>query len=117
MSFTFAKIDETSTVEAVTTVYDPQTEEEARAFLFDFSQGHTNWILLDGSSYKHYPQGGFTWDSQRNEFLPPKMYPSWILNEQDLTWEAPVPYPSDPDKIYVWNEDLQQWEEYIPDNG
>jgi hypothetical protein len=41
-------------------------------------------------------------------FYAPQPYPSWVLNIQTYTWEAPVPYPTD-GKGYVWDETTQSW--------
>jgi hypothetical protein len=39
---------------------------------------------------------GFTYDEDRDAFIPKKPYNSWILNEQHLsTGKHPVAYPSD----------------------
>ena len=58
---------------------------------------------------KNYAGIGYTYDSERDAFIPPKPYNSWILNETTCLWEAPVPYPTD-DSIYHWNEDNQRWD-------
>lgn len=59
---------------------------------------------------KNYAGIGYTYDSVRDAFIPPKPYPSWLLNEQTCLWEAPVPYPND-GKDYVWDESIQNWVE------
>lgn len=43
---------------------------------------------------KNYAGIGYTYDPARDAFIPPKPYPSWILNEDTCLWEAPVPYPT-----------------------
>lgn len=64
-----------------------------------------------GTPYrKNYAGIGFTYDSVRDAFIPPKPYASWILNENSCLWEAPIIYPQD-DKIYDWNEDILNWVE------
>lgn len=49
-----------------------------------------------------------------NVFYPPKPYESWIKNEQSVTWDPPIPYPTiseeDP-SYYVWNEEILNWQE------
>ena len=50
----------------------------------------------------------YTYDSQRDAFIPPKPYNSWILNEQTCLWEAPVARPND-GNMYKWNEETQNW--------
>lgn len=59
---------------------------------------------------KNYAGIGFTYDSGRDAFIPPKPYPSWLLNEQTCLWYPPVPYPND-GKDYVWDESIQNWVE------
>ena len=59
---------------------------------------------------KNYAGIGFTYDKQRDAFIPPKPYESWILNEETCLWESPVPYPED-GKVYKWNEETTDWVE------
>jgi hypothetical protein len=54
---------------------------------------------------------GYYYDSIRDAFIPPKPFPSWILNEQSCLWQSPIPYPNDGNKYY-WNEETQQWNIY-----
>jgi hypothetical protein len=58
---------------------------------------------------KNHAGIGYTYDSQRDAFIPPKPYNSWILNETTCQWEAPIPYPTDGQK-YTWNEEILNWE-------
>jgi hypothetical protein len=58
---------------------------------------------------KNYAGVGFNYDSQRDAFIPPKPYNSWILNEQTCNWNAPIPYPTD-GNMYKWNESIINWE-------
>lgn len=39
-----------------------------------------------------------------------KPYPSWVGNEETMTWEAPTLCPQD-DKYYSWNEEQLTWVE------
>lgn len=57
---------------------------------------------------KNYAGIGFTYDAQRDAFIPPQPYPSWILDEQTCLWNSPVPYPED-GEMYVWDENLGAW--------
>lgn len=59
---------------------------------------------------KNYAGIGYTYDSERDAFIPPKPFDSWVLNEDTCLWEAPVPMPED-DKIYTWNEETLFWVE------
>ena len=65
--------------------------------------------LLGGTPLrKNYAGIGFTYDATRDAFIPPKPFPSWILNEDTCLWDAPVAYPTD-GKAYVWDEATTAW--------
>jgi hypothetical protein len=57
---------------------------------------------------KNYAGIGFTYDRERDAFIPPKPYASWILNEDTCLWESPIAMPND-GKMYNWDEAQQQW--------
>tara|TARA_R110000737_G_scaffold38445_2_gene58277 strand:- start:125 stop:490 length:366 start_codon:yes stop_codon:yes gene_type:complete len=57
---------------------------------------------------KNYAGIGFTYDEDRDAFIPPQPYPSWVLDEDTCLWEAPVTYPTDGNN-YSWDENLQNW--------
>lgn len=60
---------------------------------------------------KNYAGIGFTYDAQRDAFIPPKPFPSWSLNEDSCLWEPPVPepIPIDDKESYIWDEATQTW--------
>jgi|TARA_R100001460_G_scaffold20346_1_gene42176 hypothetical protein len=65
---------------------------------------------LGGTPFrKNYAGVGYTYDQTRDAFIPPKPYPSWILNEETCLWEATVLKPDDGQK-YIWNENTRQWD-------
>jgi len=80
----------------------------------------TNWIqtsyntsggvhLLGGTPLrKNYAGVGFTYDTEIDAFIPPKLYNSWLLNEETCCWEPPIPYPTD-GNMYTWDEDQLNW--------
>lgn len=57
---------------------------------------------------KNFASVDFVYDLARDAFIPPKPFPSWILNEETCQWKAPKKYP-DPTKIYYWDETDQNW--------
>jgi hypothetical protein len=64
---------------------------------------------LNGTPFRKNHAGiGFTYDSQRDAFIAPKPFNSWILNETTCLWEAPVVYPQDGNR-YKWNEETLNW--------
>jgi len=65
---------------------------------------------LGGMPFRKNHAGiGYTYDEDRDAFIPKKPYNSWILNEQTCNWESPVAYPTD-GKRYDWNETNLNWE-------
>jgi hypothetical protein len=56
----------------------------------------------------NYAGVGYTYDETLDAFIAPNPYPSWVLNEETFSWEAPIPYPSD-GKDYIWDEQAGQW--------
>jgi len=68
----------------------------------------TNEITNNPGFRKNYAGIGYTYDSQRDAFISPKLYDSWVLNEDTCIWEAPVAYPND-GKLYTWNEEALNW--------
>ena len=59
---------------------------------------------------KNYAGIGYTYDADRDAFIPPKPYASWVLNEGTCLWDAPVAYPDD-GKRYSWDEATTSWVE------
>jgi len=61
---------------------------------------------------KNFAGIGYTYDKQRDAFIPPKPFNSWILNETTCLWEAPVAIPTADiqTKFYSWNESILNWE-------
>jgi len=72
----------------------------------------TNEITEEAGFRKNYAGIGYTYDSTRDAFIPPKPFASWLFNEDTCLWDSPVPYPTD-GRPYVWNEELTAWEEVV----
>jgi hypothetical protein len=58
---------------------------------------------------KNHAGIGYTYDETRDAFIAPKLFNSWILNEDTCLWNAPVAYPQDDNK-YKWNEQTLSWD-------
>ena len=97
---------------------------EQESIGIDFLTKLTGWAIWKQTSYntkggvnssggvafrKNHAGIGYTYDENRNAFIPPKPYNSWILNEDTCLWESPIPMPQD-DNIYNWNEENQTWD-------
>lgn len=64
---------------------------------------------LGGTPFRgKYAEIGDIYNEDKNLFIPPKPYPSWILDENTCTWFAPVPKP-DEGRWYQWDEENQRW--------
>lgn len=59
---------------------------------------------------KNYAGIGYTYDSTKDAFIPPKPFNSWILDETSCLYEAPTPMPND-GKMYNWDENTTSWVE------
>ena len=80
----------------------------------DFLTKLTGWSIWKQTSYnnnirKNFAGIGFTYDEDRDAFIPPKPFNSWVLNEDTCLWEAPVAIPTDGNN-YNWNETNQTWD-------
>ena len=65
---------------------------------------------LGGTPFrKNYAGVGYQYDQTRDAFIPPKLFNSWVLNENKCIWEAPVPIPQDGNQ-YQWNEETKSWD-------
>ena len=96
---------------------DNGQESEAKGAEFCRNLLGGTWVQTsyNGSFRKNFAGIGFTYDQNRDVFIPPKPYPSWNLNEETCQWEAPVPMPQD-GKNYTWDEPTTNWVE-VPSLG
>ena len=72
---------------------------------------NTKWVQTsyNNNFRKQYAGLGYTYDAVTDVFIAPQPYPSWTLDE-NFDWQSPTPMPTD-GKIYVWNEEKQQWDQ------
>lgn len=54
------------------------------------------------------PGIGDNWHPIKQKFYLKKPHNSWILNENTLEWEPPIPRPNSITK-WNWDEDIQSW--------
>ena len=114
----FSKLGLNNKVVSVITVHENnlkdsnQVEHESLGISFlQETLGNANYIQcwIDGSKRKNMAGIGYTYDEDRDAFIPKKPYSSWILNETTCTWEAPINYPEDGND-YIWNETTSNWD-------
>jgi len=111
----FAKLDESNIVIYVTVARDEDDGQEdvLSARTGDvYKQTSYNTFAgvhkLGGTPLrKNFAGLGYTYDEDRDAFIPPKPHPSWVLNETTCQWDAPIDYPTD-GNTYYWNEDVYQ---------
>jgi hypothetical protein len=110
----WAELDDTNKVLRVT-VGDNNEPDEGYQWLIDNLGGRwvqTSYNALTNGFRKNYAGTGYTYDETRDAFIPPKPYPSWVLDEETCRWESPVQQPND-GKVYVWDESSLSWEEVL----
>lgn len=57
---------------------------------------------------KQYPGPGFRYDYERDAFISPQPYPSWVLDENS-DWVPPIPAPTDTEHPLYWDEESLSW--------
>lgn len=112
----FAELDQNNVVLRVIVVDNKDTADASgvekeyigAAFCERLFGGRWLQTSYNGNKRKNYAGIGYTYDEQRDAFIPPKPYDSWVLNESTCQWEAPIPMPSD-GNAYSWNEATTSW--------
>ena len=118
----FAQLNESNIVLQVIVVHNNETHDEngveSELQGIQFCQSlfgeNTRWLQTsyNASIRKNYAGIGYTFDSNRDAFIPPKSFPSWVLSEDTCLWESPVPYPDDGNR-YSWDEETISWKEIL----
>ena len=103
----WAELDENNIVLRVT-VGDNSEPDEGYQLLIDNLGGTWMKTSYNGNIRKNYAGIGYTYDENRDAFISPKPFDSWILNEETCQWEAPTPMPTD-EKQYTWDEATTSW--------
>ena len=102
----FAELDNTLTV---VQVLNGRAEDDGKELDVCALSGKTyRQTYSDGSIRKIFGAKGFSYDKEKDAFIPPKRYTSWTLNNTTCQWEAPIACPSD-GKEYIWEETSKSW--------
>lgn len=112
----FAEIGLNNTVLRVIVVHNneclDENGQESEAKGAEFCRGlfGGTWVQTsyNGNMRKNFAGQGFTYDSGRDAFIPPKPFASWVLNETTCRWDPPIPYPNDGNR-YSWDENTTSW--------
>jgi hypothetical protein len=89
---------------------ETDTTENWEQFYGEFRGQVCKRTSYNGNIRKNYAGIGYTYDFERDAFIAPKPYNSWVLNETTCRWDAPVAMPID-DKRYTWDENTVNWVE------
>jgi hypothetical protein len=105
----WAQIDDNNIVTQV--LVGPNYGDEGEAF---FNALGGTWVKTsyNGNIRKNYAGIGFAYDADRDAFIAPKPFNSWLLNEDTCRWQPPTPYPTD-GLMYEWDEELTDWKPII----
>lgn len=112
----FAQVDENNIVTQVL-VIDQETIDtghfgDPSSFIQTSYNTYAGEHRLGGTPLrKNYAGIGYTYDTVRDAFIPPKQFQSWVLDEDTCQWVPPFAAPTD-GKIYDWDEQTQNWIEY-----
>lgn len=122
----FAKLDENNNVIGVHVVnndvimVDGVESEQAGIDFLSSLHGYTNWkqTSYNNRIRKNYAGVGYKFDPTKGldgAFIPPKIFNSWILDEETCQWNPPVPYPADAG-FYFWSEADLAWAEVVEED-
>lgn len=114
----FAQLDQNSVVTNVIVVGNPdlwdengvEQEQLGIAFCKSLFGVDTEWrqTSYNRRFRKNFAGIGFSYDADRDAFIPPKRFASWLLNEETCTWMPPIPMPED-GNYYDWDEATGDW--------
>lgn len=114
----FAELDENNVVIRVLRVLDDNLLDEdgveqehiGISFLHQLLGDNLRWVQTSytGKFRGCFASTGWLYLPDRDAFIHPSPYSSWVLSNTQLQWEAPLPYPSDGND-YDWDETTQQW--------
>jgi hypothetical protein len=128
----FAKLNSNNIVETVISINNSvitdsngiEQEQLGTDFINQLYNTNDVWkqTSYNNNIRKNYAGIGYTYDQQRDAFISPKPFNSWILNEQTCNWESPIPYPvtntqnkfnelgKPINDFYSWNESTLSWD-------
>jgi len=113
----FAQLDENNIVLEVVVISNadidnlpfPESEPVGIQFLNSWSGQVLIWkqTSYNGNFRKNYAGIGYSYNLEKDAFIAPQPYPSWLLNENTCQWYPPVPAP----KFDIQNPVYYQWDE------
>jgi hypothetical protein len=105
----FAEIDESNIVlRVLVTDNEDSNGDEGYQFLVDTFGGRWIKTSYNGNIRKNFAGIGYYYDEDKDVFIPPKFFNSWILDEDTCQWNAPIEVP-DNENSYIWDEESVSW--------
>ena len=118
----FAQLNDNNVVTQVIVVANEEllfegVENETQGVIFCRSLfgNDTKWVQTsyNGNIRKRYAGIGYTYDADKDAFIAPQPYASWVL-DADFNWQPPVEMPVVEGKSFVWFEPNREWIELKP---
>jgi hypothetical protein len=105
----WAELDENSVVLRVIVGdnNDPNGDEGYR-WIVENLGGRWVKTSYNATFRKNYAGIGYSFNEELNAFIPPKVLPSWVLDEDTCQWVPPIPYP-ETGGPYLWDEESLDW--------
>ena len=113
---TYAEIDENDIVINVIVAHEDVIKQAPNPEAFIQTSRNTvggKHLLGKEPIRKNYAAIGYTYDRVRDAFIPPKLFASFIFNEETCQWDPPIPCPDKPGYVYKWNEEKTNWDEQL----
>jgi hypothetical protein len=88
---------------------DPNNDEGYQ-WLIDNLGGRWIKTSYNGNIRKRYAGIGYTYDENKDAFIMPSPYHSWVLNEEICDWEPPISKPAVTETTdWKWDEETISW--------
>jgi hypothetical protein len=101
----FAELDENNIVVRVL-VGDNEAPNEGYDWFVKTFGGTWVKTSYNGTIRKNFAGIGFSYDADRDAFIPPKPFDGWVLDEDTCQWSPPTPKP---EGLYFWDESITNW--------
>jgi len=104
----YAFLDENNIVtEVIVGKDETDTSQDWEQFYGEFRNQVCKRTSYNNNIRKNYAGIGYTYDSQRDAFIPPQPFPSWLLSQETCQWSAPIAMPTE--GFYDWDETTTSW--------
>lgn len=108
----WAKLDQDNfVVKVIVTDNNDPNNDEGYKWITENLGGTWVKTSYNGNIRKNFAGVGFVYDVERDAFIAPKPFDSWVLNEETAKWESPIPKP---DLNVYWDEESLYWVELDP---